>query len=56
MSLCIGNAASILVLVIPCTAACLWRIHIEEAVLAQAFGAEYAAYRQHTKRLVPLVY
>ena len=39
--------------VIPATAALLYRIHIEEAALQQAFGDEYAAYAKRTKRLIP---
>jgi len=44
-----------IVLVAP-TAALLYRIHVEEAALAQAFGEDYAAYCKTTKRLVPGVY
>jgi protein-S-isoprenylcysteine O-methyltransferase Ste14 len=39
--------------VIPPTAALLYRIQLEEAALHRAFGAEYAAYCQKTKRLIP---
>ncbi len=39
--------------VIPTTAALLYRIHIEEAALHQAFGDDYAAYSKRTKRLIP---
>jgi protein-S-isoprenylcysteine O-methyltransferase Ste14 len=42
--------------VIPNTAALLYRIHVEEAALNQAFGDEYAAYSKRTKRLIPFVY
>lgn len=34
----------------------LTRIRAEEALLAQQFGATYAAYRAHTARLVPGIY
>ncbi len=44
-----------IVLVAP-TAALLYRIHVEEAALSQAFGEDYAAYSKTTKRLVPGVY
>jgi len=37
-------------------AALLYRIHVEEAALAGAFGAEYMAYSQKTKRLIPGIY
>jgi protein-S-isoprenylcysteine O-methyltransferase Ste14 len=38
------------------TAAILYRIHVEEAALLEAFGAQYAAYRSHTWRLIPGIY
>lgn len=44
------------VLVVPVTAAFLYRIHVEEIALNEAFGAEYAAYSQQTKRLIPGIY
>lgn len=44
-----------IVLVAP-TAALLYRIHVEEAALAQAFGDDYAAYSRVTKRLIPGVF
>jgi protein-S-isoprenylcysteine O-methyltransferase Ste14 len=44
------------VLVVPITAAFLYRIHVEEIALNEAFGAEYAAYSQQTKRLIPGIY
>lgn len=33
-----------------------YRIHVEEAVLRDAFGPAYAEYAQTTKRIVPWVY
>lgn len=44
------------VLVVPITAAFLYRIHVEEIALNEAFGAEYAAYSRQTKRLIPGIY
>jgi protein-S-isoprenylcysteine O-methyltransferase Ste14 len=44
------------VVLAPTTAAVLYRIHIEEAALHQAFGAEYASYSKATWRLIPGVY
>ena len=38
------------------TAAILYRIHVEEAALLDGFGAQYAAYRSHTWRLIPGIY
>jgi protein-S-isoprenylcysteine O-methyltransferase Ste14 len=44
------------VVMIPTTLALLYRIHVEEAALHQAFGAEYASYCNSTKRLIPGIY
>ncbi|HEY6447690.1 MAG TPA: isoprenylcysteine carboxylmethyltransferase family protein [Acidobacteriaceae bacterium] len=41
---------------IPPTLAVLYRIHVEEAALRLAFGAEYEDYSRSTKRLIPGVY
>jgi protein-S-isoprenylcysteine O-methyltransferase Ste14 len=37
-------------------AALLYRIHVEEIALTEAFGAEYAEYSRRTKRLIPGIY
>ena len=37
-------------------AALLYRIHVEEAALTGAFGAEYVEYSRTTKRLIPGIY
>ncbi len=50
------NWASLLIIFVPCCAAMLWRIHVEETVLLGALGEQYQNYRQRTKRLVPLIY
>ena len=50
------NWISFAVVLVPTTAALLYRIHVEEAALAQAFGEEYVAYSKATKRLVPGLY
>jgi protein-S-isoprenylcysteine O-methyltransferase Ste14 len=42
--------------VVPPTVALLYRIRIEEAALREAFGEEYVAYSNTTKRLVPGLY
>ncbi len=44
------------VVVIPTTAALLYRIRVEEIALREAFGAEYVNYSKSTKRLIPGVY
>jgi protein-S-isoprenylcysteine O-methyltransferase Ste14 len=41
---------------LPTTAALLYRMHIEEIALREAFGDEYLAYSVNTKRLFPGVY
>ncbi len=52
----VGNWLGCFVLVVPITAAFLYRIHVEEIALNEAFGAEYAAYSRQTKRLIPGIY
>jgi protein-S-isoprenylcysteine O-methyltransferase Ste14 len=37
-------------------AALLYRIHVEEFALEDAFGEQYAEYRKTTKRLIPWVW
>jgi protein-S-isoprenylcysteine O-methyltransferase Ste14 len=44
-----------IVLIFP-AAALIYRIHVEEAALHAAFGAEYADYSRTTKRLIPGIY
>jgi protein-S-isoprenylcysteine O-methyltransferase Ste14 len=41
---------------IPPTLALLYRIHVEEAALRRAFGADYEDYSRSTKRLIPGLY
>jgi protein-S-isoprenylcysteine O-methyltransferase Ste14 len=50
------NWAALAVVTIPPFAALLYRIHVEEAALGHAFGADYADYRRTTKRLIPGIY
>jgi protein-S-isoprenylcysteine O-methyltransferase Ste14 len=50
------NWASLAVVLLPTTAALLYRIHVEEAALREAFGEEYLAYSRVTKRLIPGVF
>jgi protein-S-isoprenylcysteine O-methyltransferase Ste14 len=52
----VRNWIGCLVLVVPITAAFLYRIHVEEAALNEAFGAQYASYSKQTKRLIPGIY
>jgi protein-S-isoprenylcysteine O-methyltransferase len=55
-ALALGNLGSLLVVALPVTAAFLWRIRIEERVLAEAFPEQYADYARATKRLIPHVW
>ena len=50
------NWIACIVVVAPITAAFLYRIHVEEAALNEAFGAEYATYSEATWRLIPGIY
>ncbi len=50
------NWISLAVVLLPTTAALLYRIHVEEAALVEAFGHDYMTYSKATKRLVPGVY
>jgi protein-S-isoprenylcysteine O-methyltransferase Ste14 len=44
------------VVLVPTTAAVLYRVHVEELALRKAFGADYVAYSRTTARLIPGVY
>jgi protein-S-isoprenylcysteine O-methyltransferase Ste14 len=50
------NWLSLVLATVPTGAALLYRIHVEEAALRQAFGEEYLSYSKVTKRLIPGVY
>ncbi len=50
------NWIALLVIVLPSTAALLYRIHVEEIALREAFGQEYITYSHETKRLIPGIY
>ena len=54
-ALCLGNWLS-LAAMLPVALVLLWRIQVEEQVLAAAFGDRYAAYARQTKRLIPFVW
>jgi protein-S-isoprenylcysteine O-methyltransferase Ste14 len=51
-----NNWLSLLVIFVPIMAALLYRIQVEESVLAEMLGPEYTDYRQTTKRLLPGIY
>jgi protein-S-isoprenylcysteine O-methyltransferase Ste14 len=47
------NWLSLGIVLVPITAAMLYRIHVEEAALVDAFGREYEEYRKATGALFP---
>jgi len=47
------NWLSLALMLVPTTLVLLYRIHIEEAALLEAFGEEYAGYSRETTRLIP---
>ena len=49
----LGNAASVLALMLPIIVALSYRIRVEEAALRRTIGANYDAYCARTKRLIP---
>ena len=52
----LGQPLAALVVILPITAAFLWRIRIEEQMLAQGFPGAYPAYARQTKRLIPFLW
>jgi protein-S-isoprenylcysteine O-methyltransferase Ste14 len=50
------NWLAFAVVMVPTTAALLYRIHVEEIALRDAFGPQYADYSKSTKRLIPGIY
>jgi len=50
------NWEALALMTLPSVAALLYRIHVEEIALNEAFGADYADYSKSTKRLIPGVY
>ena len=55
-SLCFGNWPAMIALLAPVLVVFAWRIRIEEAALAEAFGEQWRDYVSRTWRLLPLVY
>jgi protein-S-isoprenylcysteine O-methyltransferase Ste14 len=47
---------SLVILIVFPTAALLYRIHVEEIALYEAFGPQYGEYCRITRRLIPGVY
>jgi protein-S-isoprenylcysteine O-methyltransferase len=53
---CLGNWASLAVIIIGTLPMFLWRIRVEEAALIVALGDGYREYMRRTRRLVPALY
>jgi protein-S-isoprenylcysteine O-methyltransferase len=53
IGLALYNWLSLICLFVLVAAAVIYRIRVEERMLEQEFGAEYAEYRRRTSRLVP---
>jgi protein-S-isoprenylcysteine O-methyltransferase Ste14 len=56
LGLGLRNWLSILLILVPPFFALLYRIHVEEAALTNAFGEQYIDYSRTTKRLIPGIY
>lgn len=56
LGLVYANGLCEAVLLVPITAAYLYRIHVEEAALRAAFGEDFVRYSSRTWRLIPFVY
>ena len=56
IAICYYNWVSILIIMVPITAAFLFRISVEEAALSSTFGKSYEEYSSRVKRLIPGVY
>jgi protein-S-isoprenylcysteine O-methyltransferase Ste14 len=50
------NWASLAIMLIFPTTALLYRIHVEELALAEAFGDDYVVHRRSTFRLIPGIF
>lgn len=56
LGLVFANWLSLVSIVVPITAAFLYRIHVEERALVRFFGDEYVQYSATTKRLIPGIF
>ena len=56
LGVCWLNGISVVVVLLPITAAFAFRIRVEEAALLSSLGEAYKAYMVRTKRIVPFVY
>ncbi len=55
-ALSLANWASLLVILLPISAAFVRRINVEEQALSSALGERYLSYMRRTKRLIPGIY
>jgi len=56
IGLAMGNWLSLAGTILSVVIAYAWRIHVEEAALAERFGAEFEAHRKRTWAIIPLVW
>lgn len=56
LGLSFSNWFSLALSVVPYLVAVMYRIHVEEQALREAFGEEYGDYSRATKRLIPKLY
>jgi protein-S-isoprenylcysteine O-methyltransferase Ste14 len=56
LGLSFSNSFSIALSFAPYFVAAMYRMHVEEQALTEAFGEEYLEYSRRTKRLIPKVY
>jgi protein-S-isoprenylcysteine O-methyltransferase Ste14 len=56
LGLAFSNWLSLIIIFVPTLAAALYRMHVEEKALTQAFGSEYVDYCRATHRLIPKLY
>lgn len=56
LGVCLGNAASVLLLTVPTAWVFLRRIQVEEQALLSGLGEPYGAYIKRTRKLIPGVY
>jgi protein-S-isoprenylcysteine O-methyltransferase Ste14 len=54
--LSLNNWLSLITVFVLVTAAFMYRIRVEEQLLAEGFGKEYEAYKKSTSRLIPWIY
>lgn len=54
--LCMLNIFSLAAVLLPICAAFLWRMHVEEAALHDAFGDRYRLYAACSRRVIPFLY